>query len=199
MQRVLGDRRHRDAELGEDRDGEVGRNLPHQPRRGRAPSDRAAQPPQGATAAPGGEQPVRRGHVLTGEQHRGDLEAAGRAHQLQRRPGARLLLHLHQVGPLVPQQRREGPAGVAQPVGPAGARHRDGKDFDAPLALPADLERAPQPRLAPALRHADGDVEVAGGERAQLSPVGGVDVGRGDDENAAHENQLRIANCGLRI
>src|SRR2546425_12332934 len=107
------------------------------------------------------------------------------------------LFRSHQVGPFVPQQRREGPARVAQPVGLAGARHRNGKDFDAALTLPADLERPPQPRLAPALRHANGDVELAGGERAQLAPVGGVDVGRGDDENAAH-SQTRNAEVGTR-
>src|SRR2546425_9249439 len=101
------------------------------------------------------------------------------------------LFRSHQVGPLVPQQRREGPARVAQPVGLAGARDWDGKDFDTALALPADLERPPQPRLAPALRHPDGDVEVAGGERAQLPPVRGVDVDAGDDENAAHGKRER--------
>src|SRR3989441_4988848 len=106
------------------------------------------------------------------------------------------LFRSHQVGPFVPQQRREGPARVAQPVGLAGARHRNGKDFDAALTLPADLERPPQPRLAPALRHANGDVELAGGERAQLPPVGGVDVGRGDDENTAHQTKMGRADCG---
>src|SRR2546425_8313296 len=43
--------RSRDAELGQHGDGEVGGDFAHQLRRGRAPGDRAAQPPQGATAA----------------------------------------------------------------------------------------------------------------------------------------------------
>ena len=38
--------------------------------------------------------------------------------------------------------------------------------LDAALALPPDLDRAPQASLAGALRHAHGDVEPAGGEGA---------------------------------
>src|SRR2546426_10671416 len=45
--------------------------------------------------------------------------------------------------------------------------------------------------LAPPLRHADGDVEPAGRERAQLAPVGRGRVGVGDDEDAHGSNGER--------
>src|SRR2546426_438135 len=70
----------------------------------------------------------------------------------------------------------------------------EGEHLDAVLALPRDLERATQHGIAPALRHADGHIEPAGGERAKLPPVGGRDVGVGDDQDAVHGGQMRNVN-----
>src|SRR5207249_7779307 len=80
----------------------------------------------------------------------------------------------------------------------ARVARRERENLDAVLALPGDLERAAQHEVAPALRHADRDLEPTRGERAELPPVGRRDVGVGDDEDAVHENQLRIADWGLR-
>src|SRR5207247_6441443 len=74
-------------------------------------------------------------------------------------------------------------------VGPVW--HRDGEHLDAVLPLPPRLDGAAQRGFAQALRDADGDVEVAGRERAQLAAVRGVQVDRGDDQDAAHGDRMR--------
>src|SRR5256886_7927417 len=111
----------------------------------------------------------------------------------------RLLLHLDDVGAFIAQQRDERALPEARFRGLGPVAHRDGEDLDAVLALPPDLHCAAEPGLARALRHADGDVEIARGERAELAAVGGVEIGRGDDENPTHEEKcgMRNVECGM--
>jgi len=189
------------AELRDHRHGQPGHEPPHQRSRRLAPRDHALEPPQRAPLAPAGERRQWQRHVLMCKEHGGKPQVTGDADHLARGARGGLRLDLDQVGPLVAQQRQQGPPAEAQHVGAAGVAHRHGKYLDPVLPLPRDLERAAQhPFLAPPLRHADGDVEPAGRERAQLAPVGRGDVGVGDDEDA-HEIKcgMRNVECGMSV
>src|SRR5439155_19219370 len=70
---------------------------------------------------------------------------------------------------------------------------------DAVLPLPPRLDGAAQRGFAQALRDADGDVEVAGRERAQLAAVRGVQVDRGDDQDAAHGLKRGTRNIRTKV
>src|SRR4029077_6847880 len=82
--------------------------------------------------------------------------------------------------------RVQRPAAEREGGGVAVVARRKGEHLDAVLALPCDFERATQHQVAPPLRHADRDLEAAGGERAELPPVGRRDVRVGNDEDAVH-------------
>src|SRR5213076_2287841 len=151
-----------------------------------AARDRSLEPPQRAAAPRAREEPERQLHVLEREQHHRELELAGHTHHLLADARGRLLLDLHHVGALVAQQRDERALPKAGFVGVGPVSHRDGEHLDAVLPLPPRLDGAAQRGFAQALRDADGDVEVAGRERAQLAAVRGVQVDRGDDQDAAH-------------
>src|SRR5205823_3434862 len=70
-----------------------------------------------------------------------------------------------------------------------------GEYLEPALALPRDVDRPAEPRLAPALRNGDGDLQPTCRECTQLAPVGGLDVGVGKDEDP---HQMRSAKCGMR-
>src|SRR2546429_243643 len=93
---------------------------------------------------------------------------------------------------------RTSAAAAREGGGVTRVARREGEHLDAVLALPGDLERAAQHQVAPALRHADRDLEPTRGERAELPPVGRRDVGVGDDEDAVHDasSPLYLFPCG---
>ena len=134
-----------------------------------------------------------------GEQDRGQAQVTGGAHRLLGRGCGRFFFYLHEIGSLVAQQRVQRAAAVFERVGLAVVARRDREDLDPVLALPRDFERRAEHGVAPALRNAHRDVDAARGERAQLAAVRGGEVGVRDNQDAVHENQLRIGDCGLRI
>ncbi len=103
-----------------------------------------------------------------------------------RRGRGRLFFYLDEIGAFVAQQGVEGAAAEAGLVQLVAALGGDGEDLEAALALPGAFDLLAQRRLAPALRHAHGDVETLGRERAQFPAVGGLHVGVRDDEDATH-------------
>ena len=198
VEHVLRLRGHVNTELGDRGDGQVGHDASQQRRGGAAPRDRARDPAQHAAAPPTCQPRQRQLHVLMGEQNRGQTQVAGGSHRLLGRRCGRFFFYLHQVGSLVAQQRVQRAAAELERVGLAVVARRDGEDLDPVLALPRDLDRRAEHRVAPALRDADGDVDATRGERAQLAAVRSGEVGVRDDQDAVHENQMPSAECGMR-
>jgi hypothetical protein len=62
--------------------------------------------------------------------------------------------------------------------------------LDAVLAFPGDLRCRAEHAIAPALRHADRDVEAAGRERVQFAAVRRRQIGMRNDEDAPHRYLL---------
>src|SRR5262245_37640386 len=136
-----------------------------------------------------------------GEQHDGDAEPACGAEDLARDRGVGLLLDLDEVGAAVAQQRLEGAPGVGRVGDVALGAHAAGgerEDLEPALALPGDVDGPAEPRLAPALRAGDGDLETASGEGAQFSPMGGLQVGVREDENSTQNGRHWTRTSDLR-
>jgi hypothetical protein len=111
------------------------------------------------------------------QQHDGNAEPAGRAHDLLGDERGGLFFYLDEIGAAVAQQRFERAASVAglvQLAFRADAAGREREDLEAALPLPGDVDRPAEPGIAPALRDGDGDLETARSEGAQFSPVGGL-------------------------
>src|SRR2546423_11816321 len=118
------------------------------------------------------------------EQHDGDAEAARSAEHLARRDGVGLFLYLDEIGAAVAQQRLERSGAVLRLLELTLAAHAargEGEDLEAALAFPGDVDGPAEPRFAPALGDGHRHLETASCERAQLAPVGGLEVGVGEN------------------
>src|SRR5206468_6344162 len=126
-----------------------------------AAGDEAGQLAQPAALLPVRPPALLELDVLVREQHDGDAEAARGAEHLAGGVGVGLFFDLDEIGAAVAQQRLERAAAVLGfgDFALAHAAGGEGKDLEAALPFPRDVDRPAEPRFAPALRNGNGDFE----------------------------------------
>src|SRR6266576_4109527 len=131
----------------------------------------------------------------------GDLEPPRGAEHLACGNGVRRFLYLDEVWAAVAEQGLERAPAVRCLVELSPFAHPargQRKHLEPALPLPCDVDRPAEPRLAPALRNGDGDLEAPGRERAQFAAVSRLEIGVGEDEDSSQNGRHRTRTCDLR-
>ncbi len=194
VRHVLRLMRRQGAELRHDGDGEIGGVAAHQCAGEIAAGHEPREPAQHAALFPVRPPALVQIDVLMREQHGGDAEAAGGGEHLLGHGGVGLFFYLNEIGAAVAQQRLER----AAPVGLVRGAGGEGKDLEAALAFPGDVDRLAEPGVAPALRHGDSDFETTRRQRAQLAAMTRLQIRVGQDEGSAQNGRHRTRTCDLR-